>query len=101
MTAADYKKHIQDKYHAGQEIDIYLKPEEKKAAVPVKIKIIAFYDNYILTERKGFRECYSYYEFERVSRAAARAAGDEFYIIPDALVKRRWSASHHKKKKHY
>jgi hypothetical protein len=65
------------------------------------VKIISFYDNHVLTERKGFKESYTYYEFERVTReAAAKMNGTELFIR-DTVVKRKWSASHHKKKKHY
>lgn len=101
MTVADYKKQIKDRFIEGQEIFVYLKPEEKKEAVPVKVRIIAFYTNHVLTERRGFKESYTYYEFERVTRQPAKKGESGLFIIPEAVTRRKWSASHHKKKKHY
>jgi 3-methyladenine DNA glycosylase Tag len=41
--------------------------DDGKILKRLKVKILGFYPNFVLTERNGFKECFTYWDFEQLT----------------------------------
>jgi hypothetical protein len=64
LTSSELRADITERFAIGQTVGLWLKSEEKaKEAVEVKVKIVWFYPAFVLTEKNGIKESYSYFDF--------------------------------------
>lgn len=69
MKIDDYKADIQTRYKVGQVVNMRRRnPDTDKIVKRFKVTINAFYEHFILTEKNGFRECYTYPDFKELTR---------------------------------
>lgn len=58
---------IQQRYKIGQTVNMRQRNDDGKILKRFKVKILGFYPNFVLTERKGFKECFTYWGFEQLT----------------------------------
>jgi hypothetical protein len=83
LTITELKNEIAGKYSVGQEITLWIREGERSEPSPVKVKILGFYPNHVLIERKGFKEGYSFFDLLRLSVKPAKKP----VVIPKKLTR--------------
>ena len=58
---------IQQRYKIGQIVNMRRRSDDGKILKRFKVKILGFYPYFVLTERNGFRECFTYCDFEQLT----------------------------------
>lgn len=67
MTAQNLKNEVQSKYNVGQEIILKKRDRFGKVYEKLKVKIKGFYPRLILTEHHGYNECFTYWDFLKMT----------------------------------
>lgn len=63
MNSNDYRNMVKGRYKVGQMVSFRIKEADRHGGVEIRVKIIGFYPDFILTERNGCKESYRYLEF--------------------------------------
>jgi hypothetical protein len=90
LTTAEIKNQVTCKYQEGQQITLWIMKGEKGTPTPIKVKILTFNPNSVLTEHNGYKESFSYWEVKTLS--AKPLAKDKEVFIPEKLK----AEGHHK-----
>lgn len=67
MTIDGIRNMARRKYRIGQNVTLKLNDAERYGGDKVTVKIIDFLPEYVLTERKGCKECFRYLDFLKMS----------------------------------
>lgn len=69
MKIEELRTNIQSRYKVGQIVNMRRRdPNTDKITKRFKVAIKGFYTYLILTEKNGFRECYTYSDFKELTR---------------------------------
>ncbi len=63
MKHAEIREIVKSKFHIGQKVTLKLNDAERYGGDKIVVKIIGFYPDNVLVERKGFKESFRYFEF--------------------------------------
>jgi len=66
------KDKIIKRYAVGQVINLRQRDKDGNIIKRFKVKVIEFYRHFILTERRGIKECFTYWDFERLTHYEKR-----------------------------
>ncbi|MDF2844761.1 MAG: hypothetical protein K0R00_3187 [Herbinix sp.] len=83
MTIEQIKHIVRSKFKIGQKVTLTLNVTEKNEGDKIKVKILRFYPNFVLTEKNGTKESFRYWDFLKATDG----------INPVVVVKPR--AGHH------
>lgn len=83
MTALEIKNQVMKKFQEGQTITLRVDDDERSANRIVKVKIVKFYPNHVLTESTGHKDCYTYHDIMHMSSVPNKQAKE--VVIPDRL----------------
>lgn len=67
MKIADIRKYIKSKYRLGQQVTLKINDCERYGGDKITVTIVGFYPESILTERKGFKESFRYWDFLKMT----------------------------------
>jgi hypothetical protein len=63
MTIADLRRIVTKKFHIGQKVTLSIKDVEKYGGDKITVRILDFNPECVLTERKGIKESFRYWDF--------------------------------------
>jgi hypothetical protein len=69
LTAEELRQEIYSRYCVGQVINMRKRdPNTDKIVKQFKVTILEFYPYFVLTERDGFKESFTYQDFKSLTR---------------------------------
>lgn len=81
MTLEDIKNKVVEQFSEGQEIYMKLNEDDRALNIKIKVKILKYYPNHVLTEHNGYKECFTYRDIYRKTRDFK----SKDMVIPDKL----------------
>jgi hypothetical protein len=64
MDKTSIRAYIQTKFKIGQNVTLQVKSQDTgKVIDSFKVKVVGYYDHFVLTDKNNHKECYGYQDF--------------------------------------